>query len=152
MRKFFIGLIMLFVTSTVLGAEPVSKSYFGSVAIGGVDTTSYHLVKVREQHQEMLGDSNYTVEWNGADWHFASQKSADKFSSDPQRYKPNYNGFCANALSIGEGLVKTDGSTWEFFDEQLYLFYAEAGRQRWLKGNWTSYKYQADNAWLKLTK
>jgi YHS domain-containing protein len=145
-------LIILLVSSTVAAVEPVSKSYFGSVAIGGVDAFSYHLPEVRKAHKVMLGDGQFMVEWKGAKWHFASQQSADKFSSDPERYQPTYNGFCSNALSLGEGLIKTDGRVWEFFGETLHLFYAERGRQRWLQGDWETYKKEADNAWGLLSK
>jgi len=148
--RFVITLIMLFVSHTLLAAEPVSKSYFGSVAIGGMDTAAYHLPEVQEQHKAVMGDSQFMVEWKGAKWHFASQASADKFASDPEGYQPLYNGFCSNALSLGEGLIKTDGTVWEFFGGNLHLFYAERGRQRWLNGDWEAYKQQADKAWSEL--
>ena len=148
--KLFMSLIMLFVSSSLFAAEPVSKSYFSSVAIGGMDTTAYHLPDVQKQHKAVMGDSQFTVEWKGAKWHFASQASADKFAADPARYRPQYNGFCSNALSLGEGLIKTDGTVWEFFGGNLHLFYAERGRQRWLNGDWEGYKVQADKAWAEL--
>ena len=143
-------LFMLFVSSSLFAAEPVSKSYFGSVAIGGMDTAAYHQTEVQKAHKAVMGDSQFTVEWKGAKWHFASQASADKFAADPERYQPQYNGFCSNALSLGEGLIKTDGTVWEFFGGNLHLFYAERGRQRWLNGDWKAYKVQADQAWLAL--
>ena len=152
MKRIFSTLIILFVSSAVFAGEPVSKSYLGSVAIGGVDTTAYHLLKVRKEHQTIMGNSKFTVDWKEAKWHFASQQSADKFASDPERYQPQYNGFCSNALSLGEGLVKTDGTIWEFFGDGLHLFYAERGRQRWLKGDWKTYKQEADTAWGVLSK
>jgi hypothetical protein len=46
MKNVFITLIILFVSSAVFAGEPVSKSYFGSIAIGGIDTTAYHLLQV----------------------------------------------------------------------------------------------------------
>ena len=152
MKKISIILIILFVSSAVFAGEPVSKSFPGSLAIGGVDTTAYHLLEVRKEHKTIMGNSKFTVEWKDAKWHFASQQSADKFASDPERYRPQYNGFCSNALSLGEGLVKTDGTIWEFFGDGLHLFYAERGRQRWLKGDWKTYKQEADKAWAVLSK
>jgi YHS domain-containing protein len=152
MKKILINLLMLFVASTVFAAEPVSKSDPGSVAIGGIDTTAYHLQKVREEHKAVMGNSEFTVEWNAAKWHFASQQSADKFTSDPERYRPQYNGFCSNALSLGRRLVKTDGTVWEFFGDDLHLFYAEKGRQRWLNGDWKTYKQEANKSWAVLSK
>ncbi len=146
------SLILLFASSPVIAGEPVSKSFWGSVAIGGVDTTAYYQPEVRKQHKEIEGSSQYMVKWNDAEWHFASQQSADKFASDPERYKPLYNGFCSNALSIGKGLVKTDGTVWEFFGDNLSLFYGESGRQRWLDGDWEAYRKEADKAWAVLSK
>ena len=152
MTKFIASLLLLLSTTIVFAEEPVSKSYWGSVAIGGVDTVAYHSTEVRKNHSAIKGQKKFSVEWKGANWQFASQSSADKFAADPARYRPLYNGHCSNALSLGEGLIKTDGSVWEFFGENLHLFYAEQGRQRWLNGDWKSYKTEADIAWEKLAR
>ena len=139
--------LWLFVAVPALAAEPVSTSFFGNTAIGGQDTVSYHAPALRQSHRVLEGDSRFEVSYLGANWRFASIESADRFAADPAKYIPRYNGFCANALSLGEGLVKTDGTVWEFFGDQLYLFYGESGRQRWLTGDWQSYRSQADAAW-----
>jgi len=152
MKMILSTLLFLFVGSAVLADEPVSKSHPGSVAIGGIDTAAYYMPKVREDHKEVMGNSSFTVEWKDAKWHFASQESADKFASDPQRYRPEYNGFCSNAMSLGGRLVDTDGTVWEFFDDDLHLFHAEKGRQRWLNGDWKAYKQEADKAWAAIIK
>ncbi|RKF17783.1 YHS domain-containing protein [Alginatibacterium sediminis] len=150
MNKVLLSLMLLISSSAIFAGEPVSKSYLDSIAIGGIDTTSYHQLEVQKSHKEIVGNSKFTVEWKDAKWHFASQQSADKFASDPERYQPTYNGFCSNALSLGEGLIRTNGTVWEFFDDRLHLFYAERGRQRWLNGDWKTYKQQADKAWAVL--
>lgn len=152
MKKTLLTLILLLASSIVFAGEPVSTNFWGSVAIGGVDTTAYHLPEVRKEHKEIEGDKKFMVKWNDAEWHFASQESADKFAADPERYKPLYNGFCSNALSIGKGLVRTDGDIWEFFGDRLSLFYGESGRQRWLNGDWKAYRQDADKAWAVLSK
>lgn len=128
-------------------AEPVSTSRFGNTAIGGQDTVSYHDPAVRQAHKVRAGDKQFEVPYLGASWRFASRDSAERFAADPAKYVPHYNGFCANALALGEGLVRTDGTVWEFFGDQLYLFYGESGRQRWLAGDWKTYRGQADAAW-----
>lgn len=143
-------MIQIMAPATALAAEPVSTGYWGKTAIGERDTVAYHSAAVQQSHQALRGSERYRVSWQGADWYFASQASADKFRADPQRYRPEYNGHCSNALSLGEGLVATDGTVWEFFGDQLHLFYAERGRQRWLNGDWKSYRSQADAAWRRL--
>lgn len=145
----------LYLTSAfVQAAEPVSKSRWSSVAIGGHDSTAYHEI-TRDPHASAIeGGKRHVVEYKGAKWRFASAESAAKFQAEPERYSPAYNGHCANALSLGEGLIRTDGTHWEILgnDDQLYLFYAARGRDRWLDGNWESYKVEADAAWQKLSQ
>ena len=91
-------------------AEPVSTSFFGNTAIGGQDTVSYHDPAVRQAHKVRAGDARFEVAYLGASWRFASRESAERFAADPAKYVPHYNGFCANALALGEGLIKTDGT------------------------------------------
>ncbi|TDO97258.1 YHS domain-containing (seleno)protein [Marinomonas balearica] len=146
MRSLALSLVLLMPFS-IFAQAPVSTSYWSNTAIGGHDTTAYYQSELERPARLVEGNKHFSVQWNGADWHFASQASADKFAMNPSLYVPSYNGFCANALSLGEGKIRTDGSVWEFFDDTLYLFYAERGRQRWLNGDWHQYKAQADNAW-----
>jgi len=135
-----------------LAAEPVSKSRFGGVAIGGKDTVAYHNLVQAPQEAAVGGRKTFTVKYKGANWRFLSKESADLFAADPARYEPAYNGHCANALSLGNGLVKTNGEHWEILNDKLYLFYAAAGRDRWTDGNWETYKVASDAAWAALSK
>lgn len=147
-----VGAMVLILSSLSLahGAEPVSKSRWGGIAIGGHDAAAYHNLNRDPQQVAIKGEKGFVVEYKGAKWRFLTKQSSEKFAADPERYAPAYNGHCANALSLGEGLVKTDGTHWEIFDEKLHLFYAPRGRTRWLDGNWQTYKVAADAAWEKL--
>ncbi|UPW18197.1 hypothetical protein M0C34_18545 [Agarivorans sp. TSD2052] len=145
-RLFIISFTLLFSLNSFT-AEPVSTSYWGDKAVGGTDVLSYHSAAQAGNRTIVEGSARFKVRWNEADWYFASQQSADKFASGPERYRPRYNGFCSNALSLGEGLISTNGQVWEFFNGELHLFFAERGRQRWLTGDWQSYQRTADQAW-----
>lgn len=138
---------------SALGAEPVSKSTFRGVAIGGHDSVEYHALTAEPHASAVKGSKSYVVKWKGATWRFLSKASADAFSANPEKYSPAYNGFCANALSLGKGLLKTDGTHWEIIGEKLYLFYAAKGRDRWLAvDDPTAYIASADQAWAKLSQ
>jgi len=139
-------------STAALAAEPVSKSRFAGVAIGGKDTVAYHSLEKAPQASAVGGKKSYTVSYKGAKWRFLSKASAELFSANPEKYEPAYNGHCANALSLGNGLVKTNGKHWEILNDKLYLFYAAAGRDRWTDGNWKTYKVASDAAWAKLGK
>ncbi len=150
-KNFWVAVSALVFAGVVSAAEPVSKSRFKGVAIGGHDTVAYHTLERAPQAAALKGKKSFVVKYKGAKWNFSNKESADKFSANPEMYSPAYNGHCANALSLGEGLVRTDGTHWEILDDQLYLFYAARGRDRWLDGNWATYKVEADAAWAKLS-
>lgn len=151
------AVVLAFVTSILAmnlaqAAEPVAKSRLSGVAIGGHDSVAYHSIERDPQADAVEGSKANIVTYKGAKWRFGSKESAALFEADPERYSPAYNGHCANALSLGEGLIRTDGTNWEIFEDKLYLFYAPRGRTRWMDGNWKSYKVDADAAWEKLSK
>lgn len=143
---------LLVLSSLATAEEPVSKSFFGGVAIGGMDTVAYHTQEARDSGESVAGNDRYEFEWKGATWRFANEASRDKFAENPDKWVPEFNGHCANALSIGQGLVKTDGSVWQFFDDKLYLFYAEAGLKRWQGGDFRKYRQKAEEAWLEIVQ
>ncbi|MFT5260445.1 MAG: YHS domain-containing protein [Saprospiraceae bacterium] len=132
--------------------EPNGADSFTGLIIGGHDTVAYHQPEAIAKHKRQIGNKQFSVDYNGAKWNFGNKQNADAFAQDPERYTPAYNGHCANALSLGEGLYKTNGKTWEIFDDHLYVFYAPRGQKRWNNGNWSTYKGQADAAWAELSK
>ena len=152
LHSILITLSLTLASLSASAAEPVSKSRFGGVAIGGHDAQAYHELGREPQQKAVSGAKGFTVEYKGAKWRFASKESSELFAADPEKYSPAYNGHCANALSLGEGLIRTDGTHWEIFEDQLFLFYAARGRDRWTDGNWQSYKVDADAAWAILSK
>ena len=120
----------------------VSTGYFNNSAIGSHDSVAYH-----SQGQASKGDKRFSFNWKGADWHFATAEQRDLFAENPEKYSPAYNGFCSNALTLDEGLIRTDGTVWHIFGNQLHLFFAERGRIRWVNGDYQDLKKQADLAW-----
>lgn len=151
-RPVFLLIVVMCFSAIAHAAEPVSKSRFKGVAIGGHDSVAYHALERAPQAKSVKGKKSFVVKYKGAKWNFATQASADKFSAEPDKFSPAYNGHCANALSLGNGLVRTDGTHWEILEDKLYLFYAAAGRDRWMDGNWETYKVEADAAWATLSQ
>ena len=145
MSKFYLKafslIFLLFTVLYVRAAEPVSTGLLNNVAIGKHSPFAYH-----RQEQAVKGDKKYSYEWKGADWYFSSAQERDLFAAMPDLYAPAYNGFCANALSLGEGLVRTNGSHWRIIEGNLYLFYSASGRERWAVNTETHIK-AANEAW-----
>jgi YHS domain-containing protein len=68
-------------------AKPVNTGWFG-VAIKGYDTVAYHT-----EGRAVMGKDEFSYEWNGAKWIFASAANRDLFAANPKRYAPQYGGY-----------------------------------------------------------
>src|SRR5205085_9542520 len=64
-------------------------------------TTLFRSVAYFTESKPVKGDSDYSFEWNGAEWRFASAAHRDLFKADPVKYAPQYGGYCAWAVSRG---------------------------------------------------
>ena len=53
-------------------------------------------------------------------YRFASAENRDRFTADPERYVPQYGGYCAYAMSI-DRIADIDPSRWAIVDGKLYL-------------------------------
>ena len=65
--------ILISFSATVYAVDPVSTGYRDDTAIGGHDTVAYQSPVIIGAHREVKGQEQYIVEWNNANWLFASQ-------------------------------------------------------------------------------
>lgn len=106
----------------VFSSEPV---YVGSKgAIEGFDAVAYFT-----QGAAVPGQVEFSHEWKGARWLFASAEHRDAFAANPEQYAPQFGGYCAYAVSEGY-TARSDPKVWEIVDARLYLnFNAEVAEQ-----------------------
>ncbi|MEM9012657.1 MAG: YHS domain-containing (seleno)protein [Pseudomonadota bacterium] len=104
--------------------EEVYQSFFGT-AIDGTDPVAYFT-----EGRPVEGSSEFSHEWNGATWHFSSAENRDMFIAAPERYAPQYGGYCAWAVAQGY-TASTDPDAWTIVDGKLYLNYNESIQARW---------------------
>lgn len=96
-------------------------------AIRGYDAVGYHT-----DGKPVPGRPEFTHHWQGADWRFASAANRDAFASAPQRYAPQYGGYCAYAAAHGFK-VSTEPAAFTIDGDKLYLNYSIAVRNTWNK-------------------
>jgi YHS domain-containing protein len=84
-------------------------------AIGGYDAVAYFT-----DGKPTKGSADYTAEWQGASWQFASAEHRDLFIDAPEKYAPQYGGYCAYAAAHGS-IAKGSGERWRIVDDKLYL-------------------------------
>lgn len=109
-------------------------------AIRGYDSVAYHT-----QQMPVKGSSEHSFIYNDAEWYFSSSENLDLFRRNPDRYAPQYGGYCAYAMSNG-WVVSTDPDAWHIEDEKLYLNYSLGVRKTWLK-DIPGYIAEADVNW-----
>ena len=114
------------------------------VAIKGYDTVAYFT-----ERKAIKGKPEFAHSWHDAQWLFANARHREIFASDPERYAPQFGGFCSNGLSKGK-VVAADPEQWTIVDGKLYIKFSRAARDNWrqdkavkimkAKENWADYQ------------
>ncbi len=129
--------------SAALAVDPVYTARFSDVAIRGYDPVAYF-----EDGKPVEGDDAFSYEWQGAEWHFASQRHRDLFAANPEGYAPQYGGYCAYAVSKGS-TASIDPEAWDIYEGKLYLNYSLGIQKKW-KQDIPGRIAAADKEWPKI--
>jgi hypothetical protein len=124
-KKILMSLFSFLLIATSVNAGTLQYST-DKGAIDGYDVVSYFSDGRAER-----GKPDITTEWNGAKWHFTTREHRDAFLTDPQKYAPQYGGYCALGMAHG-GDVPTDPEAWSIVDGKLYLNMMTEVRTTWL--------------------
>jgi len=115
----------------------------GDGAIRGYDAVEYF-----KQGKPVKGKPENVFLWKDVKWYFASEENLLTFKADPEKYAPQYGGYCAYGLADGHKAT-TSPDAWTILDSKLYLNYDKDVRQLWNK-NQKEYIKKADANWPKL--
>ena len=129
--KIFAGLTaavyLLAMPAAALAKAEVNQSFVGSVAIEGTDPVAYFTEK-----KAVKGSSEYSHRWNGAKWRFKNAANRDAFAAEPEKYAPQFGGYCAWAVSRGY-TASIDPEAWTVHKGKLYLNYSKGVQDEWAK-------------------
>ncbi len=132
-RRTFISAIAALAGSAAFpsfGFAAKRKVYANSstgIAINGYDPVAYFT-----KNKPVEGKVEFSALWNGAKWHFSSDANRQKFLAMPDKYAPQYGGYCAFAVSYGS-TATTVPEAWSIVDGKLYLNNSLGVRSRWNK-------------------
>jgi len=118
---------------SALAAEPINtlekKGLFGyeesGIAIRGYDTVAYFT-----QGAPAKGLEEFSTQWQNATWLFSSNEHLELFTAQPEKYAPQYGGYCAYGV-VKDGLVKIEPENWSIVDGKLYLNYDDKVQKLW---------------------
>ena len=108
-------------------------------AINGYDPVSYH------KEKPVKGTEDYSYEWENATWYFASEANLALFKTDPERYAPQFGGYCAYGMAEGHK-APTQPDAWTIVDGKLYLNYNKEVLSTW-RENRDEFIKQAEGNW-----
>lgn len=112
----------------IMGAFMISATYAlaqdkakyniddSKIALSGYSAVSYVDLNLAQR-----GDKNFMSEYNGVKYFFVDADQKKAFDSNPQKYLPQYGGYCATGVAVG-AKFRTDPNKFLVRDGKLYLF------------------------------
>jgi YHS domain-containing protein len=118
--------IMLFSAATA-HAQKAEIFQKDGVAIRGFDPVAFFT-----ESKPVKGDEKISYEWKAARWLFSSIANMESFKNDPEKYAPQYGGYCAYGMADGHK-APTETDTWTIIDDKLYFNYNRKVKEMWSK-------------------
>jgi len=133
----------LLALSLMTAASVSARAGEPSLSINGYDPVAYFT-----DGRPVQGRSDYEYLWHKLRWRFASSEHRDLFSKEPNRYAPQYDGYCAMGVTNDAAAHKdsVDPNAWAIVDGRLYLVHNTFWLEKW-REQAAEYIKRADLNW-----
>ncbi|MDX2158772.1 MAG: YHS domain-containing (seleno)protein [Hyphomicrobiaceae bacterium] len=121
------------------------ERFGASLAVGGFDTVAYHT-----QGLPVPGNAAFRVSWKGAEWRFSSSENRDRFVKEPDKYAPQFGGYCAFAVAYGS-TAAGDPRVFSIAKGKLYLNLNESVQSSWARDQ-DNLIQRAERNWPKVVQ
>ena len=125
---------------------PVNVSGASNTAVSGYDVVAFFT-----DAKAVNGSPFITAEHGGATYFFASEEHKALFAAAPEKYVPQYGGFCAFGVGAVNKLLPVDISTWQVRGGKLYLNLNQAILSRF-NADFAGLNAKADQNWPALAE
>jgi YHS domain-containing protein len=136
--------IALTLLTASVNAQSIDYNTKKGYAAEGYDVVSYFSNEAKE------GLKQFSTKYDGVKYKFSSEENLNTFKSKPEKYLPQYGGYCAYAIALKSKKVSVNPKTFEIRDGKLYLFYNSWGTntlELWKKENVKGLQEKADYNW-----
>jgi YHS domain-containing protein len=112
--------VLAFLTMVLL------PSAFAQGLGGGTDSTAvalkgYDVVAYFSDRRPTKGSPAFQQDFDGARYYFSNSRNLASFSADPDRFAPQFGGYCAMGVSQGKKF-EADPTIFRIVDGKLYVF------------------------------
>jgi YHS domain-containing protein len=141
-------IVILFLSlSSVIVSQSIDYNTKRGYVAEGFDVVAYFL-----ESKPVEGKKDFTIDYDNVKFKFSSQENLTLFNSNPEKYIPQFGGYCAYALAVKSKKVSINPETFEVRDGKLYLFYNKGKTntlQFWLNEGAEELQVKADKNWQK---
>ena len=127
MKNLVASVILFLVVSANLQAQKSAVFIADGEAIRGYDAVAFF-----KESKPVIGDKKFAYTWNSAEWLFANQEDLEMFKASPEKYAPQFGGYCAYGTSAGHK-APTQTDTWTVLNDKLYFNYNLKVQEMWKK-------------------
>lgn len=119
------AMLVLVGATAAYAADPIYTK--DGLALSGYDAVAYFT-----QGRAVKGSPRFEHEWSGVRWRFASAADREAFVASPEKYAPQFGGYCSYGVSRNHA-VPGDPEAWKIVDGRLYLNFDKRVRAAWEK-------------------
>jgi YHS domain-containing protein len=112
-KQWLLFLLIALPATAVLAQQGAAEP---RLILKGYDPVAYFTVG-----RPVQGAAQHQYDWDGARYYFSSAANRDKFAADPERYAPQFSGYCTGSLSRGVR-AEAHPDAWIISDGRLYVF------------------------------
>lgn len=143
MKKLSAIIAGILFTTLSINAQTSAVFEQSGKAIRGYDPVAYF-----SEGKPVVGKKEFVYPWNNSNWYFSTKQNLDSFKTNPDKYAPQYGGYCAYGLSEGHK-APTLPEAWTIENGKLYLNYNLKTREAWGK-NRAERIEKADKNWPEI--
>lgn len=132
----FLTIIVFLLSNATMAGE---KAHQANVDKSGLILKGYDPVSYFKSSHPQKGDAKFQTSYKGAVYYFVNNENKEEFLKAPNKYAPQFKGWCAYAVADSKSKVDIDPENYLVQDGRLLLFY---------KGFWgdTRKKWKKDPA------
>lgn len=144
-----ITIIVLMTLFFGMKVSPISMRLVGPInenstlALKGYDPVAYF-----NEGRAIKGDTRNGIRWGSTILYFSSNANKLAFKTFPEKYMPQYGGYCAGAVASGF-TADIDPEVWHIEEGKLFLFFNQDSKNSFVSAIDAGIIAKASSEWAK---